>query len=98
MPKREFDALEFRRIVALGGRVSQKHRFFKVIAKLGYVEAEKRALLEFWKWLQKHPKATVEQMLEKYLEYVGMARYLPNSKEVTRLSMILGDSFKIEDY
>jgi hypothetical protein len=92
------DILEFKRIIALGGRVSEKHEFFKEIAKLGYDEARETALVKFWIWFMKHPKASVEKMYLKYLELMGMANFLPNSKEITRLSMIMGDTTKIEDY
>lgn len=92
------DILEFKRLIFLGGRISDKHKFFKEISKLGYDDARQYALLKFWIWFDKNEKASVEKTYEKYLELHGMAEFLPTTKELTRLSMILGETVKEEDY
>jgi len=78
----------------LGGRISHKHQLFKTISKLGYEEAETYAILEFFEWVDKNQEADLMVVTKKIIELLGMARFLPHTKELTRLSMILGDTRK----
>lgn len=94
----EYDPLEWKRYLYLGGRVSAKHKLFQLFAKLGYDEARKMAILKFVRWKRKNPKAKRIKVFEKLLELKGMANLLPTLKELTRTSMILGNTTKIEDY
>ena len=88
------DDIAFAERLYLGGRISHKHELFKVISKLGYEEAETYAILEFFTWYEKHEDADVMTVTKKIIELLGMARFLPHTKELTRLSMILGDTRK----
>lgn len=94
----DYDPLEWKRYVYLGGRVSAKHKLFQLFAKLGYDEARKIAILKFLRWKRKNPKADRIKVFEKLLEFKGMANLLPTLKELTRTSMILGNTTKVEDY
>lgn len=95
---KDFDPLEYQQRVFLGSLISKKHTFFKIIAKLGYEDAEYYSALEFWIWLDTHYKTTtLEEQLQKGIELLGMAHFLRNTKELTRLSMILGDTSKSGD-
>lgn len=96
-----FDPLEFKRYLYLGGRVSAKHRFFRDLSKLGYDEARKLAILKFLRWYRKYKnrkKIDKIKVFEKLLELKGMAELMPTLKELTRISMILGDTTEIETY
>ena len=84
--------IDFVQRLYLGGRVSQEHDLFKKIAKLGYEDAETYALLEFFEWYDKHDEADLMTVTKTLIEFLGMARFLPYTKELTRLSMILGDT------
>ena len=94
----DMDILDFKRILFLGGRISAKHKFFMEIAKLGYNQAREYALVEFYEWFEKHPKATLTEMYKQYLRFYGMAEFLPQTKELTRLSMILGDTTDVRKW
>lgn len=88
------DDIAFAERLYLGGRISHTHPLFKKISKLGYEEAETYALLEFFEWWDKHQDADLMTVTKKIIELYGMARFLPHTKELTRLSMILGDTRK----
>jgi len=88
------DDIAFAERLYLGGRISHTHPLFKKISKLGYEEAETYALLEFFDWYDKNPKADLMTVTKQLIELLGMARFLPHTKELTRLSMILGDTRK----
>ena len=98
MPKDYADLLELKRQIFLGGRVSKKIPFFKKIAALGYEDAEHIAALDFYRWLLKHRDADILDKLEKAITLRGQAHFLVNTKELTRLSMILSDTTKREEY
>jgi len=93
-----FDRFESKERIYLGGRISAQHKNFLVLAKLGYEEAEIIACLDFFKWIDEHPKATLEETLRQAVILLGEAHFLPQTKELTRLSMILGDTRKSFDY
>jgi len=85
---------EFAQRLYLGGRISHTHKVFKDLAKLGYEEAEMYAMLIFWDWLNNNGDKSLEEQMKKAVELLGMAHFLPHTKELTRLSMILGDTRK----
>lgn len=88
MPRR--DALDFQQYTLLGGQVSAKEKLFQILAKLGYEESEQYSIIEFIEWLVNKPEATIEDILKKEIELIGMAHFLPLTSELTKLSMILG--------
>jgi len=88
------DDIAFAERLYLGGRISHTHPLFKTISKLGYEEAETYALLEFFEWWDKNQDVDLMVVIKKIIELLGMARFLPHTKELTRLSMILGDTRK----
>lgn len=92
------DAFEFKQKVFLGGRVSSKHRIFQRLAMVGYEEAEILSFFEWLKYLGKHPNASFEKGIVKLIELMGQAHFMPTLKELTRVSMILGDTRKEVDY
>jgi len=98
MPKDYDDLLALKRQIFLGGKVSKKIPFFEEVAPLGYDYAEQLAALRFWQWIKQNRKATVEEKLEKAIKLLGKADFLRNTKELTRLSMILGDTTRREEY
>lgn len=83
---------DFREWVGLGGRVSEKHELFKDLAMLGYDECEMFAMLDFIEWFANNPDATIEQCMKEGIKRIGMARLMPHTKELTKLSMMLGDT------
>jgi len=84
----------------LGGRISSSKdlSIFKTLARLGYDEAEEYALLEFFKWFVVSPEATIEEIMQKGIEFIGQARFMRLTTELTKLSMILGHAKKERDY
>lgn len=88
------DNFDFKQTIFLGERVSKMHPYFRDISKLGFEEAEQYSILRFIRWLNKNGDASLEDVLERALEYIGMAKFLRNTKEITRLSLILGDTRK----
>lgn len=92
------DLLSLKRQIFLGGKVSKKLTFFEEISPLGYDEAAQLAALKFWQWLKKNRTKSVEEKIEQVLKLTGMASFMRNTKELTRLSMILSDTTKREDY
>lgn len=94
MPRK--DPLDFQQYTLLGGIVSSLEglEIFKTIAKLGYEEAEQYMIVEFIEWLVAHPEATVEEIMKKEIELLGMAHFLPLTNEITKLSMIVGSRTK----
>ena len=51
------------------------------------------------KWYFKNGEdADALTILQKYIELTGMAEFLTHTTEITRLSMILGDSKDVRDY
>ena len=97
---RDMDVLDFRRMLFIGGRISNEQELFKIFAKLGYEEAEQYALLEFFKWFiaQDLEKVDAVDIAQKYYEFFGMARVMPTLKELTRISMILGDTTDLRSF
>ena len=95
---KDFDPLEFKRYVLLGGQVSREHSIFKKLATIGYEDAETYSFFMWLKFLGENPDTSFEDGLLKLLEYMGNAHLLPSLKELTRISMILGDTSKSVDY
>lgn len=97
---RDMDVLDFRKMLFIGGRISHDQTLFKTLAKLGYEEAEQYALLEFFKWFQAQDLEKVDavDIAQKYYELFGMARLMPTLKELTRISMILGDTTDLRSF
>lgn len=101
------EILEFKRMLFLGARISKKEPLFKKLASMGYDEAYKYSILEFMKYFlefmekRKGKEWTLKDMIDlyqKYCELVGMANLMPTLKELTRISMILGDTREIESW
>jgi dissimilatory sulfite reductase (desulfoviridin) alpha/beta subunit len=92
--RKSVDPLDAGTQIYLGGKVSQKHILFKMLAKLGYDEAEQYAALLYFEWLDKNQDKPLLEQVKKLIELMGMAHFLPHTKELTRLSMILGDFHK----
>lgn len=95
-----WDDWDVRQTTYLGGQISKRkeHKLFKILAKLGPAEAETEAFLDWLEWMANNPKADLMTLMRKLNEKIGMAHMLKYSKELTRLSMILGDMSKMEDY
>lgn len=98
--KKDMDVLDFRRMLFLGGRISNSEPLFKTLAKLGYDEAKQYALLEFYKWFIKQDLDVIDavEIAQKYYELAGMASLMPTLKELTRISMILGDTTDLRSF
>lgn len=95
MKKKSIDPLEFQQYLLLGSRVAKGHSEFQMLARLGYDECEQYACLKFIEWFFKEGKnASIFKIMEKAIEFLGMAHFMPLTKELTKLSMILGDTRK----
>lgn len=95
-PKRgEYDEQDY-----LGGRISNKHPLYQELAKLGYEEAEQLAGIKFIEWFLSDEGFDSDpfQILSKLVEFVGMATFLRHTRELTKLSMILGYAPREEKY
>lgn len=92
------DILEFKKMLFLGGRISNKVKDFEMLAQLGYESAHKYSILKFYRWLETNPKADMITMFEKLLEFKGRAELMPTLKELTRISMILGDTSDLRTF
>lgn len=94
MSSRRRTEFEIEQTIFLGGQVSNKHDLFQTLAMLSprfaipYMMMQKRKELE--------QKQGMERT-EKILYYLGIAENMPNYTELTRLSMILGDTRKRYD-
>lgn len=92
------EILEFKRMLFLGARIAKKKPLFQKLASMGYEKARWYAEIEFYKWITNNPDADVEDTLQKFCELIGMAELMPTLKELTRISMILGDTKEIEKW
>ena len=92
------DIFDYKFMRALGGRISRKHPVFEILAMLGFAERETYSLMLFVEWLEKNPKANGFEIVKKYLEFYGNATFLRETNEITRLSMIVGDTRTEVDY
>lgn len=86
------DIFDYKFMRALGGRISKKHKIFEMLAMLGFAERETYSLMLFVEWLEKNPKTTPFEIAKKFLEFYGNATFLRETNEITRLSMIIGDT------
>lgn len=95
------EILEFKRMLFLGARIAKKQPLFQKLASMGYEKAHLYAVCEFYKYFQEWKGNEVRDMIElyqKYCELVGMAELMPTLKELTRISMILGDTREFEKW
>lgn len=90
MSHRRRTEFEIEQQIFLGGQISHKIELFKSLALLSpdfvtaYVMLTKQdEIME---------QKTTKQKLEKMLYYIGLSRNMMNYTELTRLSMILGDT------
>lgn len=86
---------EFKHMLSLGRELSEVHPFFKEIAMLGHKDAEDYALLEVMKGFFPDNEAIIEGFQE-ITQLVGYATFLKECKEITRLTLALGDTRKRE--
>lgn len=94
--KKDFDVMAR---LALGREVAEHVEDFKTLAQMGYDEAEMYALLEYWQWLNnKGESKDLEEQLKQAILMVGRAKFLCNTKEITRLCLILGDTRKLKSW
>lgn len=93
--RNDFDFTEY---LSLGREVAEKRPDFKLLAPLGHSYARKRAVLEFWQWKKKNPKASGAEKIIKLVDLVGEAEMLEEIKEIGRLCLILGDTRPIKDW
>lgn len=80
--------------LSLGREVAERVKDFKELAQLGYGEAEMLAALNFMKYLNENVDKPLEEQLAEGIKLIGRAHFLPNTKEITRLCLILGDTRK----
>jgi len=99
------EILEFKRMLFLGARISKKEPLFQKLASMGYEASHQYAECEFakyfFKFSKEHKNWSFDDILtiyQKYCETVGMAELMPTLKELTRISMILGDTREIEKW
>lgn len=104
------EILEFKRMLFLGARIAKKKPLFQKLASMGYEEARLYAVCEFYKyfekWCEKIKKRKNKEMnildmidlFQKHCELVGAAELMPTLKELTRISMILGDTREFEKW
>jgi len=89
--KKDFDIMAR---IALGREVAEHIKDFKDLAQLGYTEAEMYAILDYWQWLNKNGDKPIEEQMKMAIQMIGRAKFLCNTKEMTRLCLILGDTRK----
>jgi len=92
-----FDDFEFKKTIYLGNKVANKHKFFQEIAKLGFEDAEDYAFLECMKAFFPEAKTLLEGF-QAITDLTGMANFLKNTKEITRLALILGITEEVKAY
>jgi hypothetical protein len=88
------DDFQLEQQIFLGGQVSAKHKQFKEMAKLSPDIAFIVQILKRYPEWEKMPdteESTVQIAIE-CLELMGECEFLSNCSELTRLSMILGDT------
>jgi len=87
--KKDFDIMAR---LALGREVAENVKDFKILAQMGYDEAETYAILDFFEWLNENMDQSLMQITKTFILKYGRARFLTNTKEITRLCLILGDT------
>jgi len=80
--------------LALGREVAEHVKDFKTLAQMGYDEAETYAILDFFGWLNKNMDKDIMEVTKMFILKYGRAKFLSNTKEITRLCLILGDTRK----
>lgn len=87
--------LELEQQIFLGGQVSDKYKEFMTIAKMSPDYAEMYLLLEKWDEIEKEPDD--QKAILKIIEILGEVDFMRYTTELTRLSMILGETRKHYD-
>lgn len=90
MSHRRHTEFEIEQQIFLGGQISYKHEIFKSLALLSPNYVTAYVMLTKRKEILAQP--TPMEILEKMLYYVGLSQNMQNYTELTRLSMILGDT------
>lgn len=89
--KKDFDIMAR---LALGREVAEHVEDFKTLAQMGYEEAETYAILDFFEWLDANIDKDIMEITKEFMLKYGRAKFLSNTKEITRLCLILGDTRK----
>ena len=89
--KKDFDIIAR---LALGREVAEHVQDFKILAQMGYEEAETYAILDFFEWINNNIDKDIMEVTKMFMLKYGRARFLSNTKEITRLCLILGDTRK----
>ena len=87
--KKDFDIMAR---LALGREVAEHVKPFKILAQMGYDEAETYAVLDFFEWVNDNIDKDVMEVTKMFVLMHGRAKFLCNTKEITRLCLILGDT------
>ena len=79
--------------IFLGGQVSNKHKIFQEIAHLDPDMALAYYVVKHHKeWKKKRTEEGRDKVVLELIELLGVIDFMKNTTELTRLSMIMGDT------
>jgi len=79
--------------IFLGGQVSNKHRIFQEISHLSPDTALPYYVMKHRKeWHEKRQNGKSEEVRLEMIELIGAIEFMQSCTELTRLSMIMGDT------
>jgi len=98
---KEYDYLDLKQLTFIGGQLAKKDKRFQTYAQFGYEKAHQYAALEsakiFLKWIDelgdKDPDIIqIIELAKRIIEELGISELYPTLKELTRITMIKGDT------
>lgn len=104
---KDYDYLDLKNLSFIGGQLAQKDKRFQKYAQFGYEKARQYAALVcadiFINWRKKFTKKDPQlsdliDLAKNIVEELGISELFPTLKELTRITMIKGDSQEWFDY
>lgn len=97
--KKDFDYLDLKTLTFIGGQLAKKDKRFQVYAGLGYEKARQVAniecskiVLDFFKKNKNPDINALLNLVKKLFIELGISELMPTLKELTRITMIKGDT------
>lgn len=98
---KDYDYLDLKTLTFIGGQLAKKDKRFQIYAQFGYQKAEDYAALESARialnWIDNHKDKTptideIITLAKRLIEEMGISELYPTLKELTRITMIKGDT------
>lgn len=102
---KDYDYLDLQNLSFIGGQIAQKDSRYQYYAGVGFDNAEILSYLEISKilikWIEDNKAPTILDVIElakKIFYEVGISELMTTLKELTRITMIKGESQEWIDY